>query len=180
MCTGYLFTGYVAVGVDVTGKRLYAQRGNRRILSYNDKWKIQANTYASMKVRMCMTGAYQKKLIKKATIEEAAIRLFTTQYLLGMFGESEYDTIPYTCVESKEHLKLAQRVAEESTVLLKNDGIMPLQKKQGMVLGVIGPNADSRSSLDGNYHGIASRYVAALEGLQDFVGDDMRVMYSRG
>lgn len=129
---------------------------------------------------LCLNGAYQKKLIKKATIEEAAIRLFTTRYLLGMFEETEYDMIPYTCVESKAHLKLAQRVAEESIVLLKNDGILPLQKKQGMVLGVIGPNADSRSSLDGNYHGTASRYVTALEGLQDFAGDDMRVMYSQG
>lgn len=129
---------------------------------------------------LCLKGAYEKKLVKKAAIEEAAIRLFTTRYLLGMFEETEYDAIPYTCVESKEHLELAQRAAEESIVLLKNDGCLPLQKKQGMVLGVIGPNANSRSSLDGNYHGTASRYVTALEGLQDFAGEDMRVLYSQG
>lgn len=129
---------------------------------------------------LCLLEAYRKKLVKKKTIEEAAIRLFTTRYLLGMFEETEYDQIPYTCVESKEHLELAQKAAEESIVLLKNDGILPLQKKQGMVLGVIGPNANNRSSLDGNYHGTASRYVTALQGLQDFAGDEMRVLYSEG
>lgn len=129
---------------------------------------------------LCLKEAYRKQLIKKSTLKQAAIRLFTTRFLLGMFEETEYDTIPYTCVESKEHLELAQKAAEESIVLLKNNGILPLKKASGLTLGVIGPNANNRSSLDGNYHGTASRYVTALEGLQDFAGDDMRVLYSQG
>lgn len=129
---------------------------------------------------LCLLEAYRKKLVKKSAIEQAAIRLFTTRYLLGMFEETEYDQLNYTCVESKEHLALAQKAAEESIVLLKNNGILPLQKKEGMTIGVIGPNANNRSSLDGNYHGTASRYVTVLEGIQDFAGDDVRVLYSSG
>ena len=45
---------------------------------------------------------------------------------------------------------------------------------------MIGPNANSRAALIGNYHGTASRYVTVLEGIQDYVGDDVRVLYSEG
>ena len=77
-------------------------------------------------------------------------------------------------------INLAREVAEESIVLLKNDGILPLNKEKIKTIGVIGPNANSRRSLDGNYHGTASRYITALEGIQDYVGEDIRVLYSVG
>ena len=64
--------------------------------------------------------------------------------------------------------------------MLKNDGILPLNKKKLKTIGVIGPNANSREALIGNYHGTASRYVTVLEGIQDYVGDDVRVLYSEG
>jgi len=129
---------------------------------------------------LCLKEAYRKKLIKKAQLRQAAVRLFTTRFLLGLFDDTEYDNVSYLCVESKEHLKLSEEAAEESFVLLKNDGILPLEKKEGMVIGVVGPNANNRRSLDGNYHGTASRYITALEGIQDYVGDDVRVLYSQG
>ena len=47
-------------------------------------------------------------------------------------------------------------------------------------IGVIGPNADSRAALIGNYHGTSSRYITVLEGIQDEVGEDVRVLYSEG
>lgn len=129
---------------------------------------------------LCLKEALNKKLTTKEKVKQAAIRLFTTRFLLGMFDENEFDKIPYTTVESKEHLALSRKAAEESIVLLKNDGTLPLKKEELKIIGVIGPNADNRSSLDGNYHGTASRYITALEGIQDYVGDDVRVMYAKG
>ena len=124
--------------------------------------------------------AYQNGLVTEETITEAAVRLFTTRYMLGLFGESEYDNIPYTEVESPSHLALSERAAEESFVLLKNNGILPLKKENLKTVGVIGPNADSRKALIGNYHGTASRYVTVLEGIQDYLGEDVRVLTSAG
>ena len=72
--------------------------------------------------------AYEKGLISEDTITESAIRLFTTRYMLGLFEETEYDKIPYSEVESPAHLALSQKAAEESFVLLKNNGILPLNK----------------------------------------------------
>ncbi len=125
-------------------------------------------------------NAYEHGLISEENITEAAIRLFTTRFMLGLSEGSEYDKIPYEVVECREHLKLAQKAAQESMVLLKNDGILPLDKNSLKTIGIIGPNANSRKALMGNYHGTASEYVTVLEGIQRFVKEDVRVLYSEG
>ena len=124
--------------------------------------------------------AYKKGDMSLSLIRRAAIRLFTTRFLLGMFDKTEYDEIPYETIACKEHLALAKKAAEESIVLFKNDGIFPLKKKKGMTIGVIGPNADSREALIGNYHGTPPRYITVLEGIQDYLGEDGRVLYAQG
>ncbi|SCY28459.1 glycoside hydrolase family 3 C-terminal domain-containing protein [Butyrivibrio sp. INlla14] len=119
-------------------------------------------------------------LIDEKYLTESCVRLFTTRFLLGMFDKTEFDEIPFEKVECKEHLAVAKRAAKESVVLLKDDGLLPLNKDNIKTIGVVGPNANSRLSLIGNYHGTASRYVTVLEGIQDKVGDDVRVLYSEG
>ena len=124
--------------------------------------------------------AYEQGLITEEDITRSAERLFTTRFLLGLFDETEYDGLGLEKVECREHLALAERAAAESVVLLKNDGILPLKKENLKTIGVVGPNANSRVALIGNYHGTASRYITVLEGIQDAVGEDVRVFYSEG
>ena len=125
-------------------------------------------------------NAYRAGILSEETITTSCERLFTTRFLLGMFDKTEYDEIPFDVVECKEHLEVAHRAAKESVVLLKNNGILPLDKSKIKTIGVVGPNANSRLSLIGNYHGTASRYITVLEGIQDKVGEDVRVLYSEG
>lgn len=125
-------------------------------------------------------GAYQDGLVTEEDITRACERLMTTRFLLGLFDGSEYDEIPYSVVGCKKHRELAIEAARKSTVLLKNDGVLPLDKNRLKSIGVIGPNADSRVPLSANYHGTAPRYVTVLEGIEDYVGDDVRVYYSEG
>ena len=124
--------------------------------------------------------AYEKGMISEETIRSSCERLFTTRFRLGLFDGSEFDTIGIETIECKEHLKLSEKAAAESCVLLKNNGILPLDKNKLKRIGVIGPNANSRLSLIGNYHGTASRYITVLEGIQDELGEDVRVLYSDG
>ena len=65
-------------------------------------------------------------------------------------------------------------------VLLKNDGILPLDKKKLHSISVIGPNADSRAALIGNYHGTSSEYITVLEGIRRTAGRSVRIYYSEG
>lgn len=124
--------------------------------------------------------ALEQGLVTEEEITESAVRVFTTRYLLGLFEETEYDDIPYEKVECEEHLLVAERMTRESVVLLKNEGVLPLDVKEGQCIGVIGPNANSREALIGNYHGTSSRYITVLEGIQDKVGRNGRVLYSEG
>ncbi|MBO5524743.1 MAG: glycoside hydrolase family 3 C-terminal domain-containing protein [Roseburia sp.] len=125
-------------------------------------------------------SAYEEGLVTEETITEAAVRLYTTRYLLGLFDGSEYDAIPYEKVECREHLALSEKAAAESFVLLKNNGILPLKKEKIKTLGIIGPNADSRAALIGNYHGTSSEYVTVQEGVIRYLGDEVRVLTSIG
>lgn len=124
--------------------------------------------------------ALEQGLITEDDLTGAAERLFTTRFLLGLFDETEYDKIGLDSVECREHLRLADRMTAESVVLLKNSGILPLQKEKLKSVGVVGPNANSRAVLIGNYHGTSSRYITVLEGIQDALGDEVRVYYSEG
>ncbi len=124
--------------------------------------------------------AYNKGLISEETIRKAAVRLFTTRFLLGMFDKTEYDSLNYLDVETKDSIALAKRASDEAIVMLKNDGILPLNKDKVKIISVIGPNADARRPLMGNYYGTSSEYITALEGIRKAAGDDVRILYSEG
>lgn len=116
-------------------------------------------------------------LLTEETVTEAVVKLFTTRFRLGMFDDDcEYDNIPYNVVECEEHRKVNRTMAQESMVLLKNNGILPLSDKK--TIAVIGPNADDNSVLLGNYNGRPSIYSTILKGLQD--GTDADVIYAYG
>ncbi|MBP5594322.1 MAG: glycoside hydrolase family 3 C-terminal domain-containing protein [Pseudobutyrivibrio sp.] len=126
--------------------------------------------------------AYKAGLVKEETVDEAVTRLMEIRLRLGTIPErkSKYDDIPYELVECKEHIDLALDAAKNSFVLLKNDGILPLNKKDYKTISVIGPNSDSRRALIGNYEGLSSEYITVLEGIRQVVGDDIRLFHAEG
>lgn len=128
--------------------------------------------------------AVEKGMIPEERVDEALVHLFTTRMKLGLFDEkakTPYDEIPYTAVDSKEMRELNLKAAEKCVVLLKNDNhLLPLDKTKINTIGVIGPNANNRKALIGNYEGTASRYYTISEGIQEYVGDDIRVLVSEG
>lgn len=124
-------------------------------------------------------AAVEEGLADKNDIRNACIHAMRTRVRLGLFDENtKYDNIPYDVISCKEHKAFSQECAEKSMVLLKNNGILPLDRSKLKTIAVIGPNADSRIALEGNYCGTADRYTTFLEGIEDaFEG---RVLYSQG
>lgn len=128
--------------------------------------------------------AVKRGLITEEKITTAVERLFTTRMKLGLFDESgkvPYNSLSYDEVDSEDMRQLNLDIARKILVLLKNENsLLPLDKKKIKSIGVIGPNANNRRALVGNYEGTASRYITVVEGIQDYLGDDVRVYYSEG
>jgi len=112
--------------------------------------------------------AVKQGLLKESDIDVAVIRLMTARMKLGMFDPPEM--VPYTKISESEldspaHRALARKLANESMVLLKNDGVLPL--KSGVKrIALIGPLADQTHVLLGNYNGIPRHSLSVLEGLK--------------
>lgn len=120
-------------------------------------------------------------LITEEDIDRAAIRLMTTRMRLGMFDDDcEFDNIPYELNDCKEHNELSLTAAKKSMVLLKNNGVLPLDSKAIKNIAVIGPNADSDIALRANYSGTASQNITLLDGIRSRVSTDTRVWYAPG
>lgn len=127
-------------------------------------------------------------------IDEALTNVLTTRFKLGILDEDEngnlvatdkdnpYNSIDYTHVDSFGSKEINLKIAEESIVLLKNDdNLLPFNKNNISSIGVIGPNADSRKALVGNYEGTSSEYVTVLEGIRREVENSgTRVYASNG
>ena len=129
-----------------------------------------------------MKEAYEQGLVTEEAITEAVERLMEVRIRLGMMENypSPYDNVAYDCVECREHVEKSLEAARRSMVLLKNDGLLPLDKNKIKSIAVIGPNANSRDALVGNYVGTSSQYITALEGIQRYVGEDVRVYSAEG
>jgi len=130
-----------------------------------------------------LLGAVAEGLVTEKEIDAAVERLFAARLLLGMLDPCDSDArarIPYSVVDSDPHRRLAREAARASVVLLKNArGILPLRKDIARI-AVIGPNADDREVLLGNYAGQPSRSLTVLDGIRAAVSPSTRVVYARG
>lgn len=128
--------------------------------------------------------AHKEGLVTEDMIGQSVTRLMVTRMRLGMFDDPEdvpYTKIPYELNDCREHREFSLEVSKKSLVLLKNENnMLPLDKNRIKSIAVIGPNADSRDALIGNYFGTASRYVTVVEGIRETVSDDTRIYYSPG
>ncbi len=130
-----------------------------------------------------LVEAVAQGLITEAQIDVSVRRLMEARFRLGMFDPPErvpWARTPYRVNDSPRHGRLALETTRKSLVLLKNeDGLLPLDDRPGTI-AVIGPNADDREVLLGNYNGTPSAPVTPLEGIRRRVGRATRVLYEPG
>lgn len=107
--------------------------------------------------------------ISEAEINRSLERLYVARFRLGMFDPPE--RVPYSKIDISEndsnaHRQLAREAERKAIVLLKNEGgILPLSASVRKI-AVIGPSADDPVAVLGNYHGISSKQVTPVEGIQ--------------
>ncbi|MBV9340844.1 MAG: glycoside hydrolase family 3 C-terminal domain-containing protein, partial [Acidobacteria bacterium] len=111
--------------------------------------------------------AVRQGYLSEAAIDTALVRLFIARIRLGMFDPPSM--VPYRKIDESQldgsgHRTLARRMANESMVLLKNDGVLPLKSVEH--IAIVGPLAEQTAVLLGNYNGIPTHTVSMLEGMK--------------
>ena len=137
-------------------------------------------------------GSVYQRALKKAVsqgligikeINLSVYRLMLARMKLGMFDPTElvpYAQIPFELNNSRAHDDMALKMAHKSMTLLKNNGILPLNKNLIKKIAVIGPNADNINALRGNYYGSASNPVTIINGIKAKAGTEIEVVYHKG
>lgn len=132
---------------------------------------------------LSLVKAVRSGLISEAEVDRSVKNLMRIRFQLGMFDPTEmvkYAQIPFSKNDTAEHHALSLKAAKESIVLLKNENnTLPL-KKDIKTIAVIGPNANDKDVLLGNYNGQPSVSYTALEGIRNKVSPATKVLYSAG
>ena len=177
---GYVVSDYGAIG-DIWG------RGQHHYVNTPEEAAAAA---VKAGCNPCCGGEYnalvravQKEMITEKEIDQALYYTLWTRFKLGLFDPAE--KVPYSKITIKdndtpEHRQLALQISRQSLVLLKNDGILPLNRAKIKRIAVIGPNADSVGMLQGNYNGSASHPVKILNGIKELAGTSIVVSYAQG
>ncbi|MBO9660835.1 MAG: glycoside hydrolase family 3 C-terminal domain-containing protein, partial [Chitinophagaceae bacterium] len=130
-----------------------------------------------------LVDAVKNKLITEAQLDISLRRLFTIRYQLGMFDPVSmvsYAQTPASVLESAPHRAHALKMAQQSIVLLKNaNNTLPLSKSVRKI-AIVGPNADNRISVLGNYNGIPSKITTVVDGIKEKLGNNVEIIYEKG
>ena len=122
--------------------------------------------------------AYEKGMVSIEDIDLAVRRILTARMKLGLFDNPEhnpYAQIPESIIGCSKHQELALRAARESIVLLKNNGILPLDRKDMKKIAVLGINADK--CILGDYSGVPTILpVSIFQGIKDICGNKVEVI----
>ena len=130
-----------------------------------------------------LVRAVKEGLISEKEIDVAVGRLLEARFRLGLFdppAKVPFAQIPISENDTPAHEALALKVARESIVLLKNTGVLPLDRAKIKRIVVIGTNADSVPVLLGNYNGTPARPVTILDGIRKAAGTNIQVIYEPG
>ena len=158
------FDGYVVSDCDAV-RDIYGERQHR----YAKTAEEAAALAVKAGCNLCCGGDYnalvrsvQQGLVTEPEIDQALYHTLWTRFRLGLFDPADkvaYSKYTIKDNDTPEHGQVALELARQSLVLLKNDGILPLDRAKLKRIAVIGPNGNSKSMLEGNYHGSASHPI---------------------
>ncbi len=128
-----------------------------------------------------LPDAVARGLISEEEINRHVLRLLEGRFELGEMDDPElvpWSAIPTSVINCEKHKNLSLEMARQAITLLQNkNNLLPLNKKQH--IAVIGPNADEKTVLWGNYNGTPNSTVTILKGISNKIGKN-RITYLKG
>jgi beta-glucosidase len=136
-----------------------------------------APDYDSYYLARPLREAVREGKVPEAIVDDKVHRILRVMFKTGIFAER-----PSGSFNTKEHQEIAQKIAEEAVVLLKNDGrILPLDPGKLKSIAVIGDNATRRHARGGYSSGIKALYeITPLEGLKNYLSDAVEIRFAQG
>lgn len=128
----------------------------------------------------CLPHAVREGMVEESRIDEAVRRILTAKFRLGLFDDPYVNE--HTRADADTGLRVAQTAAEQSLVLLKNDGLLPLSPADVGTVAVIGELADSARDTVGPwvFKPDLDRTVTILDGITERLGHHADVVYAPG
>ena len=153
------------------------------------KLSIEAGNDMSMNTHEfydCVSELIENNEIDIKYIDDAVRRILRAKFRIGLFDGKK--TVDRSVINCDEHKELNHKLAQESAVLLKNDGILPL--KENKTIAVIGPNADDIRAIYGDWtyfsHPVPKENVTPMgdyytirRGMEEVFGKE-NILYSKG
>ncbi len=126
-----------------------------------------------------LADAVNDKLLDISELDRAVGRMLEARFRLGLFDPPAmvpYAKIPANDYDTPANDELALKMARECVVLLKNDGVLPLDRKKLHRIGLFGFNAFYTNMLLGNYEGVPSHPVTIADGITALLGTNVVIV----
>ena len=179
----WAFDGYITSDCgaveDVYDTHFYADSPSEAIF---DVLEAGMDTECGKWFDLHLKDSVESGLVTMEMVNRALSNLLTIHFRLGRFDKTGtgFDSLNWGNVNSLEHQELAREAARQSVVLLKNsEHALPFDDSLLKSIAIIGPNADAKKTMQGNYEGHAPYLVTPLEAIKNFLGDQ-RVNYAIG
>jgi beta-glucosidase len=176
---GFVVSDCGAIGAMVWGHHVKTNDEDAVIAGLHAGCDLECGkAYSEQIARVVGRGA-----LTEAEVDRALTRVLTARFRLGMFDPPEhnpYAAIPMSVVDGPEHRALALEATRESLVLLKNNGLLPLDAKKIKKLAVVGPAAAVFMHGSSGYHGTNQHLITARDGIVKRAGSAIRVSFAAG
>ncbi len=165
---------------------------NRHFTAATDEDAICDSVNAGLDMQGCCdydTKTWEETIVKNVKngripmerIDDAVLRVLTIKFKLGLF-ENPYtdESMHENVIRCEKHLKASHEAAKKSMTLIKNNGVLPLQKGKYKRIALLGPSAN-RQRL-GGYSSVPDGYElkSVLDELKSLLGDEVEIEYCNG
>ena len=177
---GYVFSDYSGVGMIMSFHKIAKDKPSAAVMAINAGVDLEASrpdVYASSLKQLVQNGKVSEDLI-----DTSVKRILRVKFKAGLFEKPFPDsTLLKSRVHTQAHIDLAQNIAEESIILLKNENkLLPLDISKLKTIAVIGPNADQVQYGDYTYTRDNKSGTSVLQGIKSLVGDKVKINYAKG